>query len=258
MKKEDSRAHDILLCIQTGKTVKDTNRLYFSSDGFYFKTPEEMKNAFKDIPEAILNTRYIAERCNVEFKLGANLLPVYELENGQTPEALLEKLAFEGLLSRLGPDPGTPYKERLRRELDIIQKMRYSSYFLIVWDFISYAKKKGIPVGPGRGSAAGSLVSYCLSITDIDPLKYNLLFERFLNPERISMPDIDVDFADTRRDEVVEYLSKKYGTDHVAQIITFGTMAARAAIRDTGRALGLPYAFCDQISKMIPIFTSLE
>ena len=252
MKREDSRAHDILLCIQTGKTVKDDKRLHFNSDGFYFKSPEEMKSAFKDIPEAILNTRYIAERCNVEFKLGANLLPVYELENGQTPEALLEKLAFEGLLYRLGTDPGTPYKERLRRELDIIQKMRYSSYFLIVWDFISYAKKKGIPVGPGRGSAAGSLVSYCLSITDIDPLKYNLLFERFLNPERISMPDIDVDFCKDRRAEVISYVAEKYGKDHVAQIITFGTMAAKAAIRDVGRALDFPYSEVDKIAKLVP------
>src|SRR4030042_1683827 len=166
MKKEDSRAHDILLCIQTGKTVKDTNRLYFSSDGFYFKSPEEMKNAFKDIPEAILNTRAIAERCNVEFKLGANMLPVYELENGQTPDALLEKLAIEGMSHRFESDPITLYTERLRRELDIIKKMGYSSYFLIVWDFISYAKKKGISVGPGRGSGGGSAVSYFLGLRD--------------------------------------------------------------------------------------------
>ena len=210
MKKEDSRAHDILLCIQTGKTVKDKNRLQFSSDGFYFKSPEEIKNAFKDIPEAILNTRAIAERCNVEFKLGANMLPIYELENGQTPNALLEKLAIEGMLHRFGADPNTLYTERLSRELDIIKKMGYSSYFLIVWDFIRYAKKKGIPVGPGRGSAAGSLVSYCLGITDIDLVKYNLLFERFLNPERISMPDIDVDFCKDRRSEVISYVAEKY------------------------------------------------
>jgi DNA polymerase-3 subunit alpha len=252
MKKEDSRAHDILLCIQTGKTIKDKNRLRFNSDGFYFKSPEEMKDAFKEIPEAILNTRAIAERCNVKFTLGANLLPVYELENGQKPDALLEKLAFEGLLHKLGPNPGTLYKERLRRELDIIQKMRYSSYFLIVWDFISYAKKKGIPVGPGRGSAAGSLVSYCLDITDIDPVKYSLLFERFLNPERISMPDIDVDFCKDRRSEVISYVAEKYGKDHVAQIITFGTMAAKAAIRDVGRALDFPYSEVDKIAKLVP------
>jgi DNA polymerase-3 subunit alpha len=252
MKKEDSRAHDILLCIQTGKTIKDKNRLRFNSDGFYFKSPEEMKNAFKEIPEVILNTRAIAERCNVKFTLGANLLPIYELENGQKPDALLENLAFEGLLYKLGPNPGTLYKERLRRELDIIQKMRYSSYFLIVWDFISYAKKKGIPVGPGRGSAAGSLVSYCLDITDIDPVKYSLLFERFLNPERISMPDIDVDFCKDKRSEVISYVAEKYGKDHVAQIITFGTMAAKAAIRDVGRALDFPYSEVDKIAKLVP------
>lgn len=252
MKKEDSKAHDILLCIQTGKTVKDKNRLQFSSDGFYFKSPEEMKNAFKDIPEAILNTRAIAERCNVEFKLGANMLPIYELENGQTPDALIEKLAIGGMLHRFGAAPNTLYAERLRRELDIIKKMGYSSYFLIVWDFISYAKKKGIPVGPGRGSAAGSLVSYCLGITDIDPVKDNLLFERFLNPERISMPDIDVDFCKDRRSEVISYVAEKYGKDHVAQIITFGTMAAKAAIRDVGRALDFPYIEVDRIAKLVP------
>ncbi len=252
MKREDSRAHDILLCIQTGKTVKDNNRLHFNSDGFYFKSPEEMKNAFKDIPEAILNTRAVAERCNVEFRLGVNLLPIYELENGQSPDALLDKLAFEGLSNKFGPNPERTYIERLRRELDIIQKMGYSSYFLIVWDFISYAKKKGIPVGPGRGSAAGSLVSYCLGITDVDPVKYTLLFERFLNPERVSMPDIDVDFCKDRRSEVISYVAEKYGKDHVAQIITFGTMAAKAAIRDVGRALDFPYAEVDRIAKLVP------
>lgn len=252
MKREDSKAHDILLCIQTGTTVKEKNRLRFNSDNFYFKSPEEMKNAFKDIPEAILNTRAIAERCNVEFKLGINLLPIYKLESGRPPEELLERLAFEGLFSKCGPEPKEVYRERLRKELDIIKKMGYSSYFLIVWDFISYAKKKGIPVGPGRGSAAGSLVSYCLGITDIDPVKYNLLFERFLNPERVSMPDIDVDFCKDRRSEVITYVTEKYGKDHVAQIITFGTMATRAAIRDVGRALDFPYAEVDRIAKLTP------
>ncbi len=252
LKRDDSKAHDILLCIQTGKTVNDKTRLHFKSDGFYFKSPDEMKNAFKDIPEAILNTRKIAEKCNVEFKLGSTLLPKYELSNGHSPDALLEKLAFEGIEHRLGQKAGASYTERLREELDIIKKMDYSSYFLIVWDFISYAKKKGIPVGPGRGSAAGSLVSYCLGITDIDPVKYNLLFERFLNPERISMPDIDVDFCKDRRAEVIAYVSEKYGEDHVAQIITFGTMAAKAAIRDVGRALDFPYSEVDRIAKLIP------
>jgi len=252
MRREDAKAHDILLCIQTGTTSTDKNRLRFSSDSLYFKSPEEMKKAFKDIPEAILNTRAIAERCNVEFKLGLNLLPVYTLETRQKPDALLEKLALEGLSQKCSPDPKEIYKERLRKELDIIRKMDYASYFLIVWDFISYARKKGIPVGPGRGSAAGSLVSYCLGITDIDPVKYNLLFERFLNPERISMPDIDVDFCKDRRSEVIHYVAEKYGQDHVAQIITFGTMAARAAIRDVGRALDFPYAEVDRIAKLTP------
>jgi DNA polymerase-3 subunit alpha len=252
MKREDSKAHDILLCIQTGTTVTDRNRLRFNSDSFYFKSPEEMKKAFKDIPEAILNTRNIAERCNVEFRLGLNLLPVYLLEGRQKPDALLEKLALEGLFQKWGLEPKAIYKERLGKELAIIQEMGYASYFLIVWDFISYARTKGIPVGPGRGSAAGSLVSYCLGITDIDPVKYNLLFERFLNPERISMPDIDVDFCKDRRPEVIHYVAEKYGQDHVAQIITFGTMAARAAIRDVGRALDFPYAEVDRIAKLTP------
>ena len=252
MRKEDAKAHDILLCIQTGTTATDKNRLRFSSDSFYFKSPDEMKQAFKDIPEAVLNTRAIAERCNVEFRLGLNLLPVYKLEGRQKPDALLEKLALEGLFHKCGPEPKEIYKERLKKELDIIQKMGYASYFLIVWDFISYAREKGIPVGPGRGSAAGSLVSYCLGITDIDPVQYNLLFERFLNPERISMPDIDVDFCKDRRSEVIHYVAEKYGQDHVAQIITFGTMAARAAIRDVGRALDFPYAEVDRIAKLTP------
>ncbi|TFG36441.1 MAG: DNA polymerase III subunit alpha, partial [Nitrospirales bacterium] len=220
MRREDAKAHDILVCIQTGKSVNDKNRLHFTSDGLYFKSPEEMKTAFRDLPEAILNTRAIAERCNVEFTLGVNLLPKYDLENGKTPDVMLGALAYEGLAKRLGAEaPGT-YGERLKREIGIIKEMDYASYFLIVWDFISYAKSKGIPVGPGRGSAAGSLVSYCLGITDIDPVKYNLLFERFLNPERISMPDIDVDFCKDRRAEVIAYVAEKYGTDHVAQIIT--------------------------------------
>jgi len=251
MKREDARAHDILLCIQTGKTVNEKNRLRFQSDGFYFKSPEEMKHAFREIPEAVLNTRAIAERCSVEFKLGANLLPRYELQ-GKSPESLLEELSRAGLLNRLGQAPHAVYNQRLGRELDIIEKMDYASYFLIVWDFISHAKEKGIPVGPGRGSAAGSLVSYCLGITDIDPVKYNLLFERFLNPERISMPDIDVDFCKDRRAEVISYVAEKYGKDHVAQIITFGTMAAKAAIRDVGRALDMPYGEVDRIAKLIP------
>lgn len=252
MKREDARAHDILLCIQTGKTIHDKNRMHFQSDGFYFKSPDEMKRAFREVPEAVLNTRAIAERCNVEFQLGKTLLPKYQLENGQTADALLAELTASGMKERLGADSSSVYQERLDRELDIIRKMDYSSYFLIVWDFIRYAKEKAIPVGPGRGSAAGSIVSYFLGITDIDPVKYNLLFERFLNPERISMPDIDVDFCKDRRGEVISYVAEKYGQDHVAQIITFGTMAAKAAIRDVGRALDIPYGEVDRIAKLIP------
>jgi DNA polymerase III subunit alpha len=252
MRKEDARAHDVLLCIQTGKTVNDKNRMHFSSESFYFKSPDEMKNAFKALPEAVSNTRVIAEKCNVEFKLGVCMLPKYELEDHQSPDAFLEKLAVEGLDIKLGPAPEAIYKDRLRRELDMIRKMGYASYFLIVWDFISYARKQGIPVGPGRGSAAGSLVSYCIGVTDIDPVKYNLLFERFLNPERISMPDIDVDFCKDRRGEVIAYVAEKYGKDHVAQIITFGTMAAKGAIRDVGRALDIPYGEVDKIAKLVP------
>jgi len=251
MKREDARAHDILLCIQTGKTVNDKNRLRMQSDGFYFKSPEEMKHAFREIPEAVLNTRAIAERCSVEFKLGANLLPRYELQ-GESPDSFLEALSRTGMHNRLGENPGDVYNQRLGRELAIIAKMDYASYFLIVWDFIRHAREQGIPVGPGRGSAAGSLVSYCLGVTDIDPVKYNLLFERFLNPERISMPDIDVDFCKDRRSEVISYVAEKYGKDHVAQIITFGTMAAKAAIRDVGRALDMPYGEVDRIAKLIP------
>ncbi len=252
LKKEDARAHDILLCIQTGKTVADESRLKFSSDGFYFKSPDEMKAYFKELPDAILNTRAIAEKCNVNFKLGTTLLPSYTTESGISPDALLEQKARAGMLEKFGSQPSEIYMERLKREISIIKKMGYSSYFLIVWDFISHAREKGIPVGPGRGSAAGSLVSYCLDITELDPIKYGLLFERFLNPERISMPDIDVDFCKDRRAEVISYVSEKYGPDHVAQIITFGTMAAKAAIRDVGRALDLPYADVDKIAKLVP------
>ena len=251
LKREDARAHDILLCIQTGKTVNDKNRLRFQSDGFYFKSPDEMKRAFRDIPEAVLNSRAIAERCSVEFKLGDSLLPRYEVQD-KSPESLLDELVHAGLTNRLGRHADAVYTQRLDRELEIIRKMDYASYFLIVWDFIRHAKEQGIPVGPGRGSAAGSLVSYCLGITDIDPVKYTLLFERFLNPERISMPDIDVDFCKDRRSEVISYVADKYGKDHVAQIITFGTMAAKAAIRDVGRALDMPYGEVDRIAKLIP------
>lgn len=250
--KEDAKAHEVLLCIQTGKTLKDAGRMKFSTDQFYFKSPEEMKEAFGDAPEAIRNTVLIAERCNVEFRLGENLLPRYDVPTGDSPEAYMAALAQMGLERRFRGGIPEGYQERLDREIDVIRKMGFASYFLIVWDFISYARGKGIPVGPGRGSAAGSLVSYCLDITEIDPIKYNLLFERFLNPERISMPDIDVDFCQDRRGEVITYVSEKYGKDRVAQIITFGTMAAKAAIRDVGRAMDIPYAEVDRIAKLVP------
>jgi DNA polymerase-3 subunit alpha len=252
LRQDDAFAHEILLCIQTGKTIHDENRMKFSTDQLYFKSPEEMKRAFVELPESILNTREIAERCNLEFKLDQVLLPQYNIEGGHTPEAHMEKLAREGLHVKIGAAPEQKYLDRFDSELKMIRKMGFSSYFLIVWDFINHARKSGIPVGPGRGSAAGSLIAYCLDITDIDPLKYNLLFERFLNPERISMPDIDVDFCKDRRGEVITYTQEKYGKDHVAQIITFGTMAARAAIRDVGRALGMPYSEVDRVAKLIP------
>lgn len=252
LRREDAKAHDILLCIQTGKTVKDEKRLKFITDEFYFKSPDEMKYAFRETSEAILNTRMIAERCNLDFVLGHSMLPKYELPNGVSPDSYLKELALNGLKAKFKGNPPQSYIDRLKMELQVIKKMGYSSYFLIVWDFISYARKNRIPVGPGRGSAAGSLVAYCLDITEIDPIKYNLLFERFLNPERISMPDIDVDFCRDRRGEVINYVSKKYGSDHVAQIITFGTMAAKAAIRDVGRVMDIPYAEVDKIAKLIP------
>ena len=252
LRKDDSKAHDILLCIQTGKTVKDEKRLKFGTNELYFKSPDEMKEAFKEKPDAIKNTILIAERCNLDFTLGRSLLPRYDLPNNASPDSYLAELALNGLNAKIKGSPLKQYLDRLHMELQVIKKMGYSSYFLIVWDFIKYAKQHNIPVGPGRGSAAGSLVAYCLDITEIDPIKYNLLFERFLNPERISMPDIDVDFCKDRRGEVINYVAQKYGSEHVAQIITFGTMAAKAAIRDVGRVLGMPYAEVDKIAKLIP------
>jgi len=253
LNKEDSKAHDALLCIQTGKTLQDANRMRFSKDSFYVKSPEEMKEAFKDVPEAIENTRKVAEKCNLDFSFGTFYLPKYELPDGDDDNNHVKKLSEEGLKKKLEGDIPDDYRDRLDRELKMIQKMGFSSYFLIVWDFINYAKSKDIPVGPGRGSAAGSLVAYSLDITDIDPIKYGLLFERFLNPERVSMPDIDVDFCMDRRGEVIDYVSKKYGKDHVAQIITFGTMQAKAAIRDVGRAMNIPYSEVDKVAKLVPL-----
>ena len=255
---EDAEAQDILLCIQTQKKIADKNRLSMLGENFSLKPPEEMEKAFRNVPEAIKNTQKIAEMCNLEIKLGEIKLPRFEVPKGFTADTYLKKLCLDGLKKRYGSKPNKKIVNRLKYELSVIKKTGFATYFLIVQDFVNWAKKQNIVVGPGRGSASGSIVSYLLNITDIDPIKYKLLFERFLNPERISMPDIDLDFADTRRDEVIDYVRQKYGQNRVAQIITFGTMAARAAIRDTGRVLGFPYSFCDQIAKMIPINMTFE
>lgn len=252
LKGEDAFLQDVLLCIQTGKNLHDQDRLKFSTEEFYLKDKIEMRQLFGDYPQSLSNTVSIAERCEVEFTLGENHLPFYDVPEGYNTDTYLEKLCQTGLEKRY-PNQFSLYQERLAYELATIKKMGYSGYFLIVWDFIEFARKKGIFVGPGRGSAAGSLVSYTLRITDIDPMKYDLLFERFLNPERVSMPDIDIDFCYERRGEVIDYVTQKYGVERVAQIITFGTLAARAAIRDTGRAMGLPLALVDKVAKLVPM-----
>ncbi|TSC82012.1 MAG: DNA polymerase III subunit alpha [Parcubacteria group bacterium Gr01-1014_20] len=252
-KPEDAYYHDILVAVQTGSKLTDDDRLTLSADDFSLNSPEEMMEKFKDIPEAVENTVKIADRCKVEIELGKVLLPNFQKPDGKSANQYLEELIAERMSSRFpGEKLNQEVKDRLAMELGVIEKTGFADYFLIVQDFIKWAKDHGIAVGPGRGSAAGSLVSYILGITDLDPLAYGLLFERFLNPDRIQMPDVDVDFADTRRDEVLAYVRQKYGDDRVAQIITFGTMAARAGIRDAGRAMGLSYAFCDQIAKLIP------
>jgi len=263
LKSEDAEAQDILMAVQTGNRLEDDDRLSIKSDDFSLRSPEEMAELFKDHPEAVENTQRIANDCNLELELGKIQLPFFQLPLGETADSYLEKLARAGLSRRYGNPPAggganEEISNRLDYELSVIKKTGFAPYFLIVQDFVNWAKKNKIVVGPGRGSAAGSLVSYLLNITDIDPLKYNLLFERFLNPERISMPDIDLDFTDTRRDEVINYVRQKYGDERVAQIITFGTMAARAAVRDAGRALGFAYGFCDQIAKMIPFNMNLD
>lgn len=249
--KEDVESHDILLCIQTGKKVTDENRMRYEGGQFYVKSEEEMRALFPYAQEALDNTHKIAERCNVEIEFGVTKLPQYDVPDGYTSWEYLQKLCGEGFHKRYPNDDGT-LQERLRYELDVIHSMGYVDYFLIVWDFIHYAKEHDIMVGPGRGSAAGSIVSYCLDITTLDPIRYNLLFERFLNPNRVTMPDIDVDFCFERRQEVIDYVVRKYGKERVVQIVTFGTMAARGVIRDVGRVLDLPYAICDSVAKMIP------
>ncbi len=248
---EDMKAHDILLCIQTGKKVTDENRMRYEGGQYYCKSEEEMKKLFPYALEAIENTHKIADRCNVEIEFGVTKLPRYEVPEGYDSWSYLNHLCSEGMKKRYPDDDGT-LKKRLDYELDVIHTMGYVDYFLIVWDFIHFAKSHDIIVGPGRGSAAGSIVSYCLEITDIDPIRYNLLFERFLNPERVSMPDIDVDFCFERRQEVIDYVVEKYGKDQVVQIVTFGTLAAKGVVRDVGRVLDMPYAKCDAIAKMIP------
>ncbi len=248
---EDSVAHDILLCIQTGKKVSDEDRMRYEGGQFYLKSEDEMRKLFPYALQALENTHKIAKRCNVEIEFGVTKLPRYDVPDGYTSWEYLNYLCTKGLNEKYPDDDGT-LRERLDYELGIINKMGYVDYFLIVWDFINYAKSNDIMVGPGRGSAAGSIVSYCLGITDIDPIKYDLLFERFLNPERVSMPDIDVDFCYERRQEVIDYVVRKYGKDRVVQIVTFGTLAARNVIRDVGRVLDLPYAIVDEVAKMIP------
>ena len=253
LKKEDSFNHEILLCIQTAKKITDEDRMRFGSNEFYIKSPEEMADFFSEVPEAIQNTVKIAEKCNFDFEFGVTKLPNYDVpEEFKTHEEYFRFLTWNGIEKRYGKNYSDDVKSRTEYELGIISKMGYVDYYLIVWDYINYAKSVGIPVGPGRGSGAGSIVAFAIGITDIDPLKYNLLFERFLNPERISMPDFDVDFSDERRGEVIEYVAKKYGRDHVSQIITFGTMSAKSVIRDVGRVLDVPYSEVDKLAKMIP------
>ena len=259
-RREDAYNHEVLLCIQTGKKMSDEDRMRFETDELYIKSPEEMSDYFSNVPEAIENTVKIAEKCNVEFEFGHTILPNYDVPEGfETHYDYIEDLTKKGLIKRYGNTENTSYenlpeeiKSRAEYELGVIKKMGYVDYFLIVWDYINYAKTHDIPVGPGRGSGAGSIVAYAIGITDIDPIKYNLLFERFLNPERISMPDFDVDFCYEKRDKVIEYVCKKYGYDHVSQIITFGTMSARMVIRDVARVLDVPYAEADKLAKMIP------
>ncbi len=256
LKKEDARPHEIMLCLQTGKTLSDTNRLKFDTDQLYVKSTEEMVAEFSELPEAVLNTCRIAEQCSPDLNYGTLSLPHYQVPEGFTHETYLETLAKEGLAERLAARPSSlppeAYQLRLQEELAVLTQMGYAGYILVVWDIIKFARSRGIPVGPGRGSAAGSLIAYALCITDLDPLAYNLLFERFLNPERVSMPDIDMDFCMDRRGEVINYVIEKYGEDHVCQIITFGTLGAKAAIRDVGRVMDIPYAEVDRVAKLVP------
>ena len=251
LRKEDAHMQDVLLCIQTGKTVDDTKRMKFQTQEFYLKSEEQMRELFPNVPEAFENTERIAQRCNLEFVFNEYHLPTFPIPDGYTNESYFRKLCMEGFRERY-PDEPAQYLERLEYEIGVISRMGYVNYYLIVWDFIRYAKENGIPVGPGRGSGAASIVAYCMHITEVDPMQYALIFERFLNPERVSMPDFDTDFCQERRPEVIEYVTRKYGSDHVAQIATFGTMAARGAIRDVGRALNFSFAETDVVAKLVP------
>ena len=251
LRKEDAAMQDVLLCVQTGKTVDDENRMRFETEEFYLKSEEELLALFPGHQQALDNTAAIAERCNVEFIFNQYHLPSFPVPEGFTSESYFRKLCYDGFAERY-PSAPEEYVERLEYEIGVISRMGYVNYYLIVWDFIRYAKENGIPVGPGRGSGAASIVAYCMHITEVDPMKYALIFERFLNPERVSMPDFDTDFCQERRGEVIDYVMRKYGADHVAQIATFGTMAARGAIRDVGRALNFTYAETDVVAKLVP------
>ena len=253
LRKEDAKMQSILLCIQTGKTIQDADRMEFQTDEFYVKTTDEMYELFSMVPEACANTAKIAEQCNFDFEFGHTKIPYYKAPDGMDNQAYFEKLCWDGLERRYGPDVPQANIDRLKYEIGVVKTMGYTNYYLIVWDYINFAKSQGIPVGPGRGSGAGSIAAYCVGITDIDPIRYNLIFERFLNPERVSMPDFDVDFCYERRQEVIDYVNRKYGADHVAQIVTFGTMAARNAIRDVGRVMGIPYQQVDVVAKLVPM-----
>ena len=251
LRKEDAAMQDVLLCVQTGKTVDDENRMKFQTEEFYLKSEEELKQLFPNVPEAFENTVKIADRCNLEFVFNEYHLPSFPVPEGYTNESYFRKLCYDGFRERY-QQPPQDYLDRLEYEIGVISRMGYVNYYLIVWDFIRYAKENGIPVGPGRGSGAASIVAYCMHITEVDPMQYALIFERFLNPERVSMPDFDTDFCQERRGEVIDYVVRKYGKDHVAQIATFGTMAARGAIRDVGRALNFTYAETDVVAKLVP------
>ena len=251
LRKEDAKMQDVLLCIQTGKTVDDTKRMKFQTEEFYLKSEAEMRQLFPNCDEAFENTVKIAERCNLDFVFNEYHLPSFPVPEGFTNESYFRKLCMDGFRERYPQQPAQ-YLERLEYEIGVISRMGYVNYYLIVWDFIRYAKENGIPVGPGRGSGAASIVAYCMHITEVDPMQYALIFERFLNPERVSMPDFDTDFCQERRPEVIEYVTRKYGADHVAQIATFGTMAARGAIRDVGRALNFSFAETDVVAKLVP------